>query len=120
MNNIGYIQLDLFQPEPQPTVGSEELNFDLVLKDQCSVSVHFERHYLSDRSHLDFNGDISSTGYRSFFSSNDEFINDPDDIVIKKAGAIAGVLREERLKEIAKESRQRKPRRRNNDYGYSM
>jgi len=102
------IQLELFEPEPPPKVGSEEMDFSFSLKDGSEVSVHFRRYFLSFCSHLEFRGDtISETGYRSYFPNNGVFVNDPDDVVIEKAKEVAEFLREEREKEIAKESRRK-------------
>jgi len=100
------VQPELFEPEPPPKVGSEEMNFSFSLKDGSEVSVHFRRYFLSHCSHLEFRGDmVSETGYRSYFPYDGVIINDPDDVVIEKAKEVAEFLREERLKEIAKESR---------------
>jgi len=102
-------QAELFEPEPPPKVGSEEMNFSFSLKDGSEVSVHFRRHFLSFCSHLEFRGDmVSKTGYRSYFPYDGVFINDPDDVVIEKAKEIAKFLREETLKKNAKESRKRR------------
>ena len=102
------VQQELFEPEPPPKVGSEEMDFSFSLKDGSEVSVHFQRYFLSHCSHLEFRGDtISETGYRSYFPYDGVFINDPDDIVIEKAKEVAEFLREETLKEIAKESRRK-------------
>ena len=101
-------QTELFEPEPPPKVGSEEMDFSFALKDGSEVSIHFVRHFVSHGSHLEFLGSaISETGYRSYFPGDGVFINDPDDVVIEKAKEIAGFLREETLKEIAKESRRK-------------
>jgi hypothetical protein len=101
------IQWDLFQPpEPPPLQGSIELNFDLILKDDCKVSVYFERRYLRDASHIEFYGAISETGYRSHFDS--KLINEPDGMVIKKTKEIAEFFRDELLKNDAKKTRKKR------------
>jgi len=108
---MSYLQQELFQPEQPPVIGSEEMDFSFSLKNGNSVSVHFKRHFLSDCSLLDFRSDaVSETGYHSYFSGSNHFVCDPDNVVIEKAKEVAELLREERLKEIAKESRQRKRR----------
>ena len=99
------IQAELFEPEPPPKVGSEEMDFSFSLKDGSEVSVHFERYFTSHVSHLEFMGNaISESGYHSYFPYEGVFINDPDDGVIEKAKEVAEFLCEERHKEIAKES----------------
>jgi len=112
---MNFGQEELFEPEPLPVIGSAELNFDIVLKDGNNVSVHFERYFISkpnyksDYSHLEFRGDaVSETGYYSYFSGNNHFVFDPDDVVIEKAKEVAEILRKKRLEEIAKEARKRK------------
>ena len=102
------IQQELFEPEPPPKVGSEEMDFSFSLKDGSEVSVHFERYFLSHCPHLEFRGNaVSETGYYSYFPHDGVFINDPDDVVIEKAKGIAEFLREEEIKKIAKESRRK-------------
>ena len=102
------IQKELFEPEPPPKAGSEEMDFSFSLKDGSGVSVHFDRYFLSHGSHLEFLGDmVSKTGYRSYFPHDGVFINDTDDVVIEKAKEVAEFLREETLKKIAKESRRK-------------
>jgi len=103
------VQRELFEPEPPPKVGSEMLDFTFLLKDGSDVSVHFDRYFFSHHSHFEFNGNtaISETGYRSYFPSDGDFINDPDDVVMERAKKIAELLREETLKKIAKESRRK-------------
>ena len=101
-------QAELFEPEPPPKVGSEILDFTFSLRDGSEVSVHFDRYYFVFSAHIEFRGNaISETGYYSYFSSGGNFVNDPDDVVIEKAKEVAEFLREETLKEIAKESRRK-------------
>jgi hypothetical protein len=101
-------QRELFEPEPPPKVGSEKLDFTISLKDGSEVSVHFDRYYFVFSAHIEFRGNaISETGYRSYFPNNGAFINDSDDVVIEKIKEIAEFLREETIKEIAKESRRK-------------
>jgi hypothetical protein len=89
--------------------GSLVLDFNLVLKDGSSVSIHYERHYLKYSARLEFHGDsISSAGYYSFFPRGEGLMNDPDDKVIEAASIIAERLREKRLEEIDKETRRGK------------
>ena len=102
------VQRELFEPDPPPKVGSEEIDFSFSLKDGSEVSVHFDRYFLTHGSHLEFRGNsISETGYYSYFPYDGVFIYDPDDVVIEKAKEVAEFLREETLKNIAKESRRR-------------
>jgi len=106
------IEQDLFkeeQEEPIPVIGSEKIDFSFLLKDGSNVSVNFERHFSDSVSHFDFYGDmVSETGYRSYFSFDNEFTVDPDDVVIEKAKIIAEQLREELINKIEKESRRKK------------
>ena len=96
------IQQELFKPEP-PIDASEEMKFDLTLKDGSCVSAHFKRHYFSGISHIDFYGDaVSETGYRSYFPGGDCLINDSDDAVIEKAREVAEMLREDMVKKTSK------------------
>ena len=105
------VQHELFEPDPPPKVGSEEMDFSFSLKDGSEVSVHFDRNYLLDNSHFDFFGDmVSETGYRSYFPDDGDFISDPDDVVIKRAKEYAELLAEEMSKKIAKGSRRKERR----------
>ena len=99
-------QLDLFEPDPPPMVGSLELRFTVTTTDGCDVSVEYKRRYFSNIRncpHYDFYGDITSSGYRSHFpySHGDE----TDDEVIESARATIEQLRKERIAEIAREAR---------------
>jgi len=103
-------QMELFQEDPPPEVGSPELKFDLVLADGCKVSVHFTRTRFSIYPHFAFYGEgISPTGYRSHFFNGD-YRNVPDNEIAEVAREIAEFLRGERIKETAKEARLKKRR----------
>jgi hypothetical protein len=111
-------QLSLFPLEPPLMAGSPELKFELIPADSKTVSVEYERRFMSNQAHFEFRGDnISSTGYYSFFPMMGFGVNESDEEIVEIARKIAESLRQERLDEIGAEARRTKKKRNKSSTG---